>query len=306
MRLHRWQLSVIIVFALLSGAGLSAFANHSTSMPTMTGCLNTAAGTIGKIKQGVSGPLSACSSGEVKLHLSGGDITRVIPAVNGGLTGGGTDGDVTLRVDFAQLDRRYGGPGARIKFVGSHGTPVANGTALRDTLAAITNATAEDPWLVMIGPGTFDLGDTTLALKDHVAVEGSGHGTTILLSTAYTAITGATMTLRDLTLGISSLDLEWGTGYGISVSQDTMIVEHVAIYTDMPFGYGISASNSPLRIRDSIIHASAMTVYDLNWNTTPSQIWIVDSELSGRVVGNSARCRDVHDTTWYFLGDNCY
>lgn len=305
MRLHRWQLSVVIVLALLSGAGLSAFANHSTTTPTLTGCLVTATGTIGKVKQGAFNPLSACSAGEVTVHLSGGDITSVLPAPNGGLIGGRNSGDATLAINFTALDRRYGGPGGRITVVTSRGTPTENGTILRNAIAAVTDATGEDPWLISIGPGTFDLGSTTLALKDNVAVAGSGKGTTIVLSNATTALTGATMTLRDLTLGVSSLDEEWGTGSGIEVTQETMNVERVAIYTNMPFGYAMTITNSPIRIRDSIFHATAATINDTLWNSSPSQIWVIDSEFVGRVIGNGARCRDVHDSSWIFLGDNC-
>jgi hypothetical protein len=56
------------------------------------------------------------------------------------------------------------------------GTAVENGTALRNALASITGASADNPYLVYIEPGTYDVGSTPLALKDGVNVQGAGSG----------------------------------------------------------------------------------------------------------------------------------
>ncbi|GEM_PF-5237489 len=49
-------------------------------------------------------------------------------------------------------------------------------------LASITGATAKAPVLVKLLPGTYDLGQATLQMKEHVDVEGSGVDKTIITS----------------------------------------------------------------------------------------------------------------------------
>jgi hypothetical protein len=83
------------------------------------------------------------------------------------------------------------------------GNPVASGNRLLSALAGITTASADDPWLVVIEPGNYDLDGLSLALKSYVDVEGSGVGVTIVRSTVEMAgtIQGADFTeLRDLTV----------------------------------------------------------------------------------------------------------
>ena len=56
------------------------------------------------------------------------------------------------------------------------GTDTENGTALRNALASITGASADNPYLVYVEPGTYDVGSTPLAMKEGVNVEGAGSG----------------------------------------------------------------------------------------------------------------------------------
>jgi hypothetical protein len=72
----------------------SALAGHLTSgVKSYTGCLVSKDGVIIKISEGTA-PTSRCANGQVEVHFSGGDITRI--AVTGALTGGGDNGEVTI------------------------------------------------------------------------------------------------------------------------------------------------------------------------------------------------------------------
>ena len=58
-------------------------------------------------------------------------------------------------------------------------TPQANGTALLNNLAEIT-ADVNNPYLIKLGPGIYDIGTSSLQMKQYVDMEGSGENTTII------------------------------------------------------------------------------------------------------------------------------
>jgi hypothetical protein len=123
---------MLIVIGVALGSALYAFAGHEpSSVPSYTGCLNPNGGTINNLVQGDT-PGKPCNPNNSQIHLSGGDITAVVPGdglVGGagegsaelsvdsssiitgvqpgfGLTGGGSGGDLTLAVDPTKIQRR--------------------------------------------------------------------------------------------------------------------------------------------------------------------------------------------------------
>lgn len=89
----RRRVALAAVFA--AGAVAVPVAANALNNPALhyTGCLNTTKGTIAKVKAG-DAPMSACTSAEKELTVSGGDITGV--AAGTGLAGGATSGSATL------------------------------------------------------------------------------------------------------------------------------------------------------------------------------------------------------------------
>jgi hypothetical protein len=70
------------------------------------------------------------------------------------------------------------------------GTAVENGTALSNTLARITTASATNPYLLHIEPGVYDLITGTLQMKSYVDIEGSGEDVTTITAAGTTLLQG--------------------------------------------------------------------------------------------------------------------
>jgi hypothetical protein len=58
------------------------------------------------------------------------------------------------------------------------GDPVASGAALLQALAGVVDAASDNPYLLKLEPGVYDLGSDSLVMKPFVDVEGSGEGVT--------------------------------------------------------------------------------------------------------------------------------
>jgi len=90
---------VPLLACLLFGSGVLV-TRAATPVATFTGCL-TPGGTLTLVAAGDT-PLKPCTAaGGTQITLGGGDITSILTPKGSGLTGGGTNGDVTLGLDPA-------------------------------------------------------------------------------------------------------------------------------------------------------------------------------------------------------------
>jgi len=99
----RSRRSIVVLSAAILALAIGApvLAGHlGDGVKSYTGCLTTQGGTLTLIREG-DAPAKPCPSGSTQAHFSGGDITGVTAGF--GLTGGGTNGSVSIA-----LDPKYG------------------------------------------------------------------------------------------------------------------------------------------------------------------------------------------------------
>jgi hypothetical protein len=111
-----------------------------------------------------------------------------------------------------------------VKPVTPAGTPLDNGDLLLNTLVAIGDAGEDNPYLVKVEPGIYDLDDQSLTMIPFVDIEGSGEGVTIITAdgradfTVGTVIASNNAELRDLTVISTGMESDGITQHDIATA----------------------------------------------------------------------------------------
>jgi hypothetical protein len=160
-----------MVFGLaLVGAlvlGVASMAMSATGKPLILGKQNDANKVTKLIRHGAGVALSLeVQDGQppMKVNSSG-----KVANLNSDLLDGKSD------TDFAAAYKST-------VVVSPMGTDTENGTALLDALSSITDASATKRYLLSIEPGTYDLGNGSLSMKQWVDIQGSGELNTAIVS----------------------------------------------------------------------------------------------------------------------------
>ncbi len=109
-----------------------------------------------------------------------------------GVGGVATNADKLDGKDSSEFAPAY----KRTVVVSPIGTDASNGTALLKALSRITDASASRPYLLYIEPGTYDLSTGSLAMKEHVDIQGAGEGKTLITSSVSDSDSCTTATVR--------------------------------------------------------------------------------------------------------------
>jgi hypothetical protein len=143
----------------------------------------------------------------------------------------------------------------RTKYVDPAGTPAQNGNDLISAVTSIHDSGPKTPYLVQLGPGTYDLGDTGVFLPENVELAGAGPGvTTVTATNADTAVgTNGDNEIRDLEID----------GHG-AASRALTVIRAASVYDTTISSSGgddavfIGGAGSFV-MRDSTVHATSGT-----------------------------------------------
>lgn len=155
---------------------------------------------------------------------------------------------------------------------------VNSGTELLALLAAIPTTgseapSASNPWLIKVGPGTFDLGSGQVSVPSYTALEGAGRGQTILtglgagsLATSAKVTLDESSALRELTV----LNTGGGATYSVGVRAPSagVVIQDVAIQASgaTAVTYGLY-SQAGLRLRNAEVSATGVNPTALQFST---------------------------------------
>ena len=232
----------------------------------------------------------------------------------------------------------------RTKIVRRVGTPAQNGAAMLAALDAIPSSgdrapTQASPWLILIEPGTYDLGDTALVMRQWIDIHGAGMGITTIRCTcggtvapeSAAAVYGANnATLQDLTVltNTQGAGYDYATAFAADgVSARLSRVHLQAFGDDKAAGFvqtgasatshltGVVVNTMATSLNDTGVLATGGGTVDIFSSRVLSPLWSVDTDTSGASVrlansqlagsAGGATCVASFDTDFQPLSPTC-
>jgi hypothetical protein len=191
----------------------------------------------GSLLLAAGGPTARAAEVEIKTALeSASDVTLAVPGKGVRFPDGSVQ--VTAKPSYK-----------RTVVVCGLGTPGENGTALLAALAAITNATADSPWLLKLEPGIYDLGASHLEMKAYVDIEGAGENLTRITGKNDHPTQGVVMAASDAALRMLTVEHTGGGTSAIALSivdAETRMVRVRATASGATTNIGIFNDNNGL------------------------------------------------------------
>lgn len=331
-------MAVALLALLVASSGVAVAAGSFTASDgTITACRDNRTGTLRVIQSGQS----CTASKETTITWKDGITGKVADAdkLDGqdsaaflGANQTAADSNKLDGLDSTDFAKSY----KRTVVVNPVGTPTENGTALKNALSGISDASESNPYLLKIEPGTYDLGssDAPLVMKPYVDVEGSGEGVTTITATGSenvqtgTVVGAANSEVRFLTVkstgGTSATAIYSGATSSFRLTSMTAIASGGSSNFGVQVGlranstlnqttvtasgggesYGVfTRGNSQVQIRNSAITGATNTI------ASAGGVRVVTTQLVGGAAYGPAqyapRCVAVYDENYNFYPDTC-
>jgi hypothetical protein len=153
------------------------------------------------------------------------------------------------------------GPGfKKIVIVSPSGSAASNGSALTTAVGAVT-ASSSSPVEVLVEPGEYDLGGSTLTLPSDVSLVGSGENMTTISDTVTTQaalVVPSGDSVRDLTLNVNASSTPTNQLTGVSVQgpvtlqDDAVVVDYTGTASSNVYAVALSGTATALFDDDTV------------------------------------------------------
>ena len=192
----------------------------------LTNAANTMSGTFTGVGSALTGlNASSLASGTVPSAVVAGTYSNGLNLSNPANVFVGNGAGLTN----LNAQARY----VRTVVVGPVGTQAQNGSALLAALAGITTASAANPWVLKIEPGTYDVGTTSFVMKPFVDVEGSGETVTKITGQGSASNTvGTVQAVTNSELRFLRVENTGGAAYAKALFVDAAAprISHVTVF----------------------------------------------------------------------------
>jgi len=130
-------------------------------------------------------------------------------------------------------------------------TETASGTALLNAMAGITDAGETNPYLIIIEPGVYNIGTSSLQMKSYVDIQGSGENVTKITGTINNQFSGVLVGANNAEVRFVTIENTSGGAYTIAIfntSVSPTITNVTAVATGGTNSAGVSnrEASSPI------------------------------------------------------------
>ncbi len=152
----------------------------------------------------------------------------------------------------------------RTVLVSPKSTETASGTALLNALSKITDASATNPYLIIIEPGIYNIGANSLQMKSYVDVQGSGENVTKITGNLFSYTTGVVIGADNMEIRSLSVENTGGSQSTVAMSNSSSSpsITNVTFIASggSSYNYGVvnRTSSSPI-ITNITVYASGGT-----------------------------------------------
>ncbi|HEX2916293.1 MAG TPA: hypothetical protein VH186_36365 [Chloroflexia bacterium] len=195
---------------------------------------------------------------------------------------------------------------ANTLLVSANNTPSVNGANLQAAMASVNPTGVADAYLIKLEPGVYDLGNSSLVMKQFVDLEGSGEGITtisgVVTSTAVPVNSGLLVMASNSEVRYLTVDNQAGlnTTAAAIYSQNVNSASHLTHVTanasngsGAGFGVGMAITNASPLVMDSTFLAlgsgsGGSTAVTFNGGTAPTILNSTLKGASGGIIASSA------------------
>ncbi|MEW5853830.1 MAG: hypothetical protein AB2A00_33955 [Myxococcota bacterium] len=254
-------------------------------------------------------------AGQVACEATGITSLNVGP----GLSSGGTGTATVIEIDETYVQRRVSSacaPGSFITGIAADGSvtcdpdrtnsftrtlhvPTVPGDAaqagqrLVNAVADASDATAQNPYLIKLEPGTYDLGTSSLALLPYVDIEGAGRRATVV-SSSFDGVSGTIVLAGNNELRALTVDNRGGGTKATAVSgnADGLRLVDVVLSATAPSGLarGLDIAGGTVELRSVTVSVSGAESTGVNLTSATLDLSDVIIGVAGAVNARGLAC----------------